>query len=280
MTQDSTQLLSCKYVWLLIGRIRFSSKCWCDQLVCLWRERSSHHSLDKKSGQPNHGSLRFSPHHSLGKLACLFPLPCIQSKEEKGWSASPSSGLLVTREEAATAWALCLLKAWGPCLCPARCHLFDSWDTQHWNQTVAPWWESFHITIRSRKQEVTGRGRVCSSLMLCFASVKYKYTFTHSLKPASELEHTEGHAGGPDSWHLHLDRAKFQARWFPNCLLNLLDAQIVLPRRLWLPRHYVRSRKHLIQNSGSRSRGLHISYHLLHLIVRGLIWRFITVDIV
>lgn len=280
MTQ-SAQSLPSKYMWLLIGWIRVSSKCWCGQFVCLRRESGS---LDNKGSQPNRRGLWFSPHHSLRRLACHFPLLCIQSKREKCWLSSQSkkekcwssllsSSLLVTREEAATAEHCAGWKHSIPVSAPR--YLFDIWGAQHWNQSVAPRWESFHITVRSRKQEVTGWGRVFSSLLLCLASVKHKRTYTHSPKPAAELQHAEGHACSPD-WHLRLDWVKFQAHWFPNCLLNLLDAQIVLPRRLCLPWQYIRSRKHLIQNSGSHSRGLHVSYHLLHLIVHGLIWWFIT----
>lgn len=150
LTQDSTQLLSSKYIWLLIGRIRFSLKCWRDQFVCLRRERSSHHSLDNKNSQPTRGRLQFSPCHSLRKLACHFPLLCCQSKKEKCWSSLLSPSLFSHKRGGCNSRALCLVKAQGPCLCTAPRYLFDSWGSQHWNETVALWWESFHIIVRSR----------------------------------------------------------------------------------------------------------------------------------
>lgn len=166
MTQDSTQLLSSKYMCLLIGRIRFSSKCWCDQFVCLRRERSSHRSLDNKSSQSTHGRLSSQP-----EKACLsFPTPAYPKQEAKILIVLIVLQSLRHQRGGCNSRALCLVKAQGPCLCTAPHYLFDSWGTRHWNKTVAPWWESFHIIIRSRKQEITGRGRVCSSLSLCFAS--------------------------------------------------------------------------------------------------------------
>lgn len=169
-TQDSTQLLSSKCTWLLIGTITFSSKYWCDQFICLRRERSSHCSLGNKISQ--FVGNWFSPHHSLRNLACRFPLLCIQSKNKKCWLSSSFSRLLVTREKAAAAAAerCAWWKHKGSCLCTAPHYLRDSWGTQHWNKTVASRWDCFHIIVRRRKTEFTGRGRVCSSLSLCSAS--------------------------------------------------------------------------------------------------------------
>lgn len=194
-TQNPIQLLFSKHVGLLTGTIRFSSKCCCDQFVCLRRERSSHCSLDNKSSQVTHERSWFSHCHSLRKLACHFPLLCIQRRKEKCWLSSSSSCFLVMREDAEKRRVLSLVKAQHSCFCAAPHYLFNSWGTPHWNESVALWWESFHNIIRSRKQEIyRERQSFFIPLTLLCLSLKHKYTFTHTLKPASELQHVERNA--------------------------------------------------------------------------------------
>lgn len=216
----STYVLPSKYTWLLVVRVRFSSKCWCGQFVCLKRERSSHHSLDNKSIQSTCGRLGFSPSHSLRKLACNFPLLCILSKKEEWWLSSLSSRFLSRERRPQVATAE---------LCARWKHRVPVSAQQHITSFIA---EAF-----SAGMTLLYCGEKVSMLLQGVGNKKLQGGAVHlhpSLPPKNPQEQFHlvtkarpraGARGGAclQPWH-------WVSQWLPNHFLVLQDVQIVLPR--------------------------------------------------
>jgi len=103
------------------------------------------------------------------------------------------------KREGCNSRVLCVVKAQDSCLCTAPCYLFDSWglgtETKLWQHG-----EKVSVLLLGvENSKLQGGAEFVHPCCFALALRKHKYTFTHSLKPASELEHAEGCACSPDS---------------------------------------------------------------------------------